>query len=372
MSAVDVRATMQTLPAIFQPLLTWLTAKPLSVKGATRFKTGLLHVLTTCLLITVGVASTVFVMQFRGLIWGLLPLAAILTVSGMRKLQVVIYHHCAHYHVFNNRLCNNILGELISIVLLIKDFSSYQQDHMLHHSAHGLLTHKDETVQDLASVGLRPGLSKRQLYRNLFISFISPFAHLRALLARISTSLCSPYWQHNLIAMTYWILLFYAVDHFHCWVEFGVAWLIPLFFLYHISRTLRLVVEHIWPAEQYLDKRNLDFISASTHAIFLGEPLPTKTNNPLKNLLAYSIWWFRMLIFHLFPRVFVLVGDTPCHDHHHRHPSAKNWTNYIYARHEDSQKTRHAKMPYQEIWGFLNAIDISFTAMSQVKPHHSL
>src|SRR5438045_1057520 len=99
MNTLEVRESMQTLPAFFQPLLTWFTSKPLSAQGKSYFKTGLLHVMTTCLVMSVGVVSAIILMQSHGFILCLLPLATILTVSSMRKLQVVIYHHCAHHHV---------------------------------------------------------------------------------------------------------------------------------------------------------------------------------------------------------------------------------------------------------------------------------
>jgi hypothetical protein len=148
-------------------------------------------------------------------------------------------------------------------------------------------------------------------------------------------------------------------------MEFFIAWVIPLTLLYHISRTLRLIVEHTWPEEHYLEKRDLDLIFTATIAVFLGEQCPQKNDSFVKNVMSYTKWTIKMLTVHLFPRVFILVGDTPCHDYHHRHPSSKNWTNYIYARQQDLQNIN--RLSYQEIWGFFKALDINLEAMSKTR-----
>src|SRR3546814_17359269 len=55
-----------------------------------------------------------------------------------------------------------------------------------------LLTHEDEfTTFILNLCGLEPGLSKRELWRRVLLSFGSPFFHLRFLLSRISSCLLS-------------------------------------------------------------------------------------------------------------------------------------------------------------------------------------
>ena len=169
--------------------------------------------------------------------------------------------------------------------------------------------------------------------------------------------------MHNLIAIIYWAALIAFVNHYHWWLEFCIAWVIPLTILYHISRTLRLVVEHTWPEERYLEKRNLDFVYASTIAVFLGEPCPVHSSHFFKNAILYVVWGMRMLTIHLFSRVFVLVGDTPCHDYHHRNPSSKEWTNYIYARQRDQHTSK--MLAYQEIWGFFKALDVNLESMSR-------
>lgn len=360
-----IRESMLILPKWLQPFITWLTAKPLENTSKSVYMNAKLYYLSyTIGGLVLAVLLSIIVIQLNYLL--LLPITLIFTVSSFRKLQVVIYHHCSHNNVLSNKRLNFILGEAISILLLIKNFRTYQKDHMLHHNAHGLLTELDETVQDLQAVGLRPGLPKSVLYRKLLISFISPWVHLKFLYARIKSTFFSSDGKHNAIAASFYILLTAIITYFQAWKMVALIWLLPLTILYHISRTLRLVVEHTWP-DPNVTHRNRDFISAATVAVFCGEIVPCAGKNVYKKFLAYSFWLFKMMTLHLFTRIFILVGDTPCHDFHHRNPSAKNWLNYINDRDEDQSVVQDVKQPYREIWGFLNAIDFNLEAMSNAR-----
>ena len=175
---------MKVLPKPIQPFLTWLTAKPLDYLFEEK-RSAIYHLLTALLATMVGVFSSIIFIRIGSICYFFILLSLILTTSGLRKLQVVIYHHCSHHNVFYMKWVNYFVGEIISIVLLIKDFLTYRKDHMVHHSVRGLLTYRDETVQDLSVIGITPGLNKKILYRNLIISFISPFSQLRFLLARV-------------------------------------------------------------------------------------------------------------------------------------------------------------------------------------------
>jgi hypothetical protein len=79
-------------------------------------------------------------------------------------------------------------------------------------------------------------------------------------------------------------------------------------------------------------------------------------------------WLVRMVSLHLFARLFVLVGDTPCHDYHHRHPSSKEWTSYTHARHHDAKLGCPGyPITYSECWGLFNAIDANLQSISECR-----
>jgi len=195
--SIDPRAEMyRRLPGLVQPFLTWLTARPAPAEAA-KSRSANYHVVTAFAALAAGVALSLATLELGGAWLAALPFLLIVSASGMGKLQAVVFHHCAHGTVFRERSTNRRVGEAISILLLMKHFDVYQHEHMLHHSPNKLLTHEDEFTQFIMNLaGLRPGLPKADLRRRVLISFISPFFHLRFLLARFSSCLLSHSTSH--------------------------------------------------------------------------------------------------------------------------------------------------------------------------------
>jgi hypothetical protein len=257
---------------------------------------------------------------------------------------------------------------MISIILVIKDFSTYKKDHMAHHNSNKLLTMEDETFQDLAEIGILPGLAKNILWLKLVLSFVSPFAHVRWLFNRIRFCFLSLSVAHNFMAVTCWTVLFFTFNYFDVWREFVIVWLFPLTILYHISRMLRLIAEHKWPTVDIMKSRGKVFICLSTVAVFNGEKVPDKTGKVIVDLYYLTIWIARMIFMHLFARIFVLVGDTPCHDYHHRRPNSRDWSSYISARQNDKMNGCIGyPQNYSEVWGLFNAINNNLQSISDCK-----
>lgn len=366
--SLDPREEMdRRLPQHLQPFMTWLTAKPSS--SDCRSRTPIYHVVTAFFLLALGTAMSIAVLCVaEGIACAaLLPIALILTTSGMGKLQAVVYHHCAHGTVFRNRALNSHVGRAIGILLLVKHFDAYQREHMLHHNPKKLLTDDDEFAQFVFNLcGLRLGLPKNVIWRHVLLSFLSPFFHLRFLLARISSNLLSRSVGHNIAALTYWSVLLWAVSMTDLWSVFLIAWLLPLVVLFQLATALRVFCEHRFPEAEIIALRDKRFVGHATTGVFAGAAPPAATRDTWSGLWEWTIWWMRMLTLHLFERVFVLVGDAPAHDFHHRHPASRKWANYIYAREED----RQAGCPgypvnYIESWGLFRTIDENFVLMSR-------
>lgn len=364
LTADAIRSSMLRLPACLQRMLTWVTTVP--ILGQDVKRTSFYQTITAFLSLITGLLGSMIILKENFYLF--LPFSLLITVSGMRKLQVVIYHHCSHGSVFHSRLANAILGEMISILLVIKDFRTYKQDHMAHHNSKKLLTTEDETSQDLAEIGLMPGVPKHILWQRLILSFVSPFAQVRSFLNRIRLCFLSLHLIHNLCAIAFWASIISIIYYFKFLSIFIIVWIFPLTFLYHISRILRLLAEHKWPAQEIMRSRGLLFICVTTIAVFNGEALPGKTGRVLYDYYQISLWAVRMIFIHLFARVFVLVGDTPCHDYHHRRPSSREWSSYIDARQKDKM-TGCLGYPinYSEVWGLFNAIDNNLQSLSECK-----
>jgi fatty acid desaturase len=362
----DPRTEMyRRLPGFIQPFLTWLTARPAPGEAA-KAHSSYYHVITAFATLGAGVAFSLAAFAAGGLWLAALPFLMIVSASGMGKLQAVVFHHCAHGTVFRERSTNRRVGETISILLLMKHFDVYQHEHMLHHSPNKLLTYEDEFTQFVMNLaGLRPGLPKSVLWRRVLISFVSPFFHLRFLLARISSCLLSHSTVHNLIGWAAWGGLLYVAWLTETWIEVAVVWLFPVVILLQIGTALRTLCEHRFPEQEVIEARGKTFVCLATAGVFPGAAVPEQSAATPGGLVAWAGWWTTMLTVHLFARVFVLVGDAPCHDFHHRRPASRRWTDYIHARQKDADSGCPTyPLGYIETWGLFEAIDENLASLS--------
>lgn len=359
-----VRLSMLVLPAFLQGLITKTTGRALAdEKYTSRSSVGL----ALRSLIILGLSTYASMMLFSNGMAYLLPFIYIITVSTMRNLQVVIYHHCSHDAVFKTPRLNTILGEFISMLLVIKNFSDYKDHHLAHHSPKHLLTLKDETATDLQDMRLTPGLPYPQLVRNLWLGLVSPFNHMRWNFVRIAQCFFSNHPWHNIISLVFWSATISLLYGHGLLTAFSFSYLLPLFTFYNICRVLRLVVEHCWPEKSSLENRDMAFVALSTKACFCGELAPELTDSRLKNFIYLTGFSLKLFLFHGVLRALILPGDTPNHDLHHRRPLA-DWANAETAREKDYQSGCEGfPYNYQHIWGIPMAIKHNLKTLSLVK-----
>jgi hypothetical protein len=67
-----------------------------------------------------------------------------------------------------------------------------------------------------------------------------------------------------------------------------------------------------------------------------------------------------MVAIHLPTKLFVLQGDSPCHDTHHVRPGA-DWANYEVER----QKLAESGFPLSANWGLVAAIEDFFKSLQK-------
>ncbi len=356
------RESMNALPAFTQPFWSWLTAKPLKQElEKTQNLTPVHHMVTTSLTLIAGVAfGSLGYFSGSVLIW---LLGFVLSTSGIKKMQVMICHNCAHNMVFETREDNLRGGHLISGLMMLKPFDIYKKEHILHHDHKTLLTDDDDTLSYLRGViGLEPTDTIAMMWFKLTARALSPFVILRTSTGRIAATINGPNRKVALLTLAFWGGLVAVSVALGIWEYLLVAWIVPVFVGYHISTTFRLAAEHTWPSVDVLERRGIDFISESTTGVFIGEALHIPENaGQLNRIARITVWLFKMMTFHLFVRVFVMVGDTPCHDFHHRRPKSRDWPNYITARERDLEKgSKPYTSNYSDHWGYLNAVTINF------------
>jgi fatty acid desaturase len=365
----DPRAMMAArLPAAVQPFLTWLTARP-APGEAEQERAAWTFVSEALLWIVAGMALGALALQAgAGAPLWLIPVSLLATSSGLGLFQVVVFHHCSHGTVFEQRHHNRNAGRLISAVLLFKHFDSYQHEHRLHHNARKLLTEEDEFADFVLEMcRLEPEVPKRELWRRVLLNVVfSPAFHARFLIRRVRAAWGSSDVVHNAVGVAVWLAATFVCAAMGWLVPFLLLWVLPVTVLLQLATVGRILCEHRFPEPALIAARGREFVCRATAGVFPGTAPPPEGADTLRGLAAWAAWWLDMLTVQLFARVFVLVGDAPCHDFHHRRPATKAWTSYIHAR----QKDVDAGCPgyplnYGENWGLFRAVDENLATLSR-------
>jgi len=358
-SKSKVRESMKNLPRFIQPFLTWLTAVPLNTEKRSNHS-SLYHFFTSLLTLTLGIGFGHLGLHYEMNLFLKIPfilLAASFSLSSMRKLQVVIVHHCSHSNFFSRKnKWNERLGSILSFMLFTEPFKAYQIAHIHDHHFTEHMTEKDPTVKFLFErVGLKPGMSVNQSTLKVLNCFLSPKFYLDTFKQRLLEQKQASV-RYQFLLAAYWAAIFYVSIYFENLPLLTVSYTIPLFILYPISSALRLVVEHTFPEKNNNRRFDLGSHSYLTNAVFCGEEYPSIPSEKI-------LWFIRMILIHLPSRFLILVGDTPVHDHHHRNPLYLDWPNYAFARKSEINSQNSGYSSYREVWGFHNAFKHSLKSL---------
>jgi hypothetical protein len=365
-SIVDVRQSMlpfgMTLPAplydLTQRALTWVTGKALP--GQRPLKGGLspwLHLGMMVLMLFASAASSIMLWRAGSWYLILIPGTVALTLSASRTLWLMDLHAAAHGSFAKSRWANKLVGDTISLFLMVLPQSSYRHSHCVdHHSPKTFCSaDKDPDGSFLCWMGLAPGTPKRSLWRRLLVGLFSPKVHLVFLAARLESNLLSSGWRRSLVSVLYLTLLAGGVAHLG-WAAFFMSWLLPIAFLYQVSAIVGWAGEHTWFAAK---TGSLEaWHDARTHARFFGLPFPDNSS------IAELWWWIFRMLGQLILRALIVPGDLANHDWHHRHPSSRDWPFAAYARQEAIERGES----YSETWGIIQAIDRGLSSIAAQVP----
>ncbi|MFI1799986.1 stearoyl-CoA 9-desaturase [Streptomyces sp. NPDC020379] len=359
----DPRETMRGLPGLLQPPLTVLTGKPLA--GQTPFGwSPTFHLAAAVAAMAVGAAvgATGWTLGSWYLLL-LLPGWAV-TLHGMRNLRMMVYHQCSHKNMYRKRELDAVIGRATSSLLVIQNFERYSREHVSdHHAAHHM-TLRDPTVQAfLVSLGLHPGMTRRQMWRRVLGKLVSPRFHLAFAYSRTRS-----FWNKSATSEKVTSVVLYgavatATIATGTWDALLVVWFIPLIPLFQVSNTLRLCVKHTFPPAGTEVRRGREYFASLTNAIFIGEPAPDPALPAGRRAAAWLRWALRMAFVHAPSRYLVLTGDTVVHDYHHRAPSSRDWADYLFARQQDADAGHPGWPPYHEVWGLVPAISYVFDSL---------
>jgi hypothetical protein len=359
------------LPRAFQPSLTWLTGKPHRGQTPLWKSSSLTQTVSALLSLAGGVMLAGWGYSRGGFAFVLIPVGWLLIAGAARKIQVTLIHQCAHFDFSGNKQVDVLIGNILGLLVWVDHFENYFNDHILIHHTKQLGSAVDPDCKFLLELGFSQDLSKRELWHKLWATMVSPRFHYIFARSRFHSNLMRGA-RARVIAG--WCILAMGTPlaiHFWGWSTLVVAWLIPIFAVYHIAALLNFSSLHFWLSpqpEHYSFKQKL---CAMTAGRFMGERPPAQHLTGAPWILAWTKWWLRLFFIHLPLRVCVVPGDLPVHDYHHRHPLNKNWAEYLFLRQRDIEAgCPRWEIPYSENWGLYNCIDRVFTRMSKVEINH--
>jgi hypothetical protein len=204
------------------------------------------HLLTMLLTLVGGVAASIVLLRNSPACWPLLGLSWMLTVHGARKAQLVIIHHAVHANLTGHPEYDQVVAEALSTLLLLQPFDSYRRDHVTLHHGRCLATLADPDVRLLLLLGFRPGMSRQALWRHLYRTLVSPRFHMRLGWMRLRANFLIAPGYRRLMAGGYAVAGVTSLALTGAWFTWLVAWVIPLWPLYHVAALLQFVSEHTW------------------------------------------------------------------------------------------------------------------------------
>ncbi|MFC6087731.1 fatty acid desaturase [Saccharothrix lopnurensis] len=364
---VSVRDSMPR-PGVLALPLTLLTGKPTAGQRPFRF-TPTAHLVNALLSVGCGLVAGWFALRWSG--WALLLLVPCwsMVLHGIRNLRMMMFHQCAHRNMWNRRRADSALGRFIAALLVIQGFTAYSREHVVDHHAVNHMTLRDPTVQAfLLTLRLRPGMSRRDMWRRVLGLLVSPRFHTTFLIARVRSYAHGSSTRARIGAAALHGSVAATAVAADAAVFLLVCWLLPLTVFFQVSNTLRLCVKHTFPTAEQRDRRGRAYFASLTNAIFIGERAPDRALRGPRAAAAWTRWWARLLVVHFPARYLVLTGDTVCHDFHHRFPMSRQWADYIFAREADAAAGTPGWPPYRHVWGLVPAIDAVFDSLRVADP----
>ncbi|MFK7743349.1 MAG: hypothetical protein AB8H80_23740 [Planctomycetota bacterium] len=340
----DIRQSMQALPAWLQPMLTWLTGKPLPGQAPLITWNPWTRLIPNVFKLGLGLAMAAWILTLPTWAWLLLPIAWLLASGGFRGLYLELAHAAVHHAFAKTKKVNQIVTEALTTISLTPGYHEFRGEHVSsHHGATATIADPDYAA--LVSFGFTPGLSEVELRRRAAWSWLNPTLHARYLWSRLRGNFARGPWYRRLLAVAWHGGILATVAATDSWMWFGVAYLVPLTWGYQMSSVLQMLAgEHRWNQDVGKGRERLHSL---TYGRMLGEAFPTAGG-----FVAKSTWWLRLLTYHVPAKLMVFVGNDigPAHDLHHRKPHS-DWSNAAFTRQQMIDDGTFG--PHEDVWGSL-------------------
>ncbi|GAB5379659.1 MAG: hypothetical protein Alis3KO_05500 [Aliiglaciecola sp.] len=289
--------------------------------------------------------------------WLLLPLAWLLIAACLRTMQVSFTHYGSHGTLIQqSKRWNDWLADVYAMIALSTPLAHYRSGHV-GDGHHGKLnTESDPDSRFLIDNGFEPGKTAMWYWRHTFILLLSPNYYLRGLAARVKMNLSfdkgTTVWRpfYVVVIQLLIVLAFLAFERLDLYV---LGWVIPMV-VYHGLALLQNITEHnlaIVPGQP----DDLGPETKYTTCRFFGN---YHENRAVLILSLFKAWLAKLLT----------VGCTELcsHSNHHSfkrrwfYESDIDWMNAPYSR----ARAVKAGERYKETWGFRDALNHNFKALS--------
>jgi fatty acid desaturase len=342
---------------LVQAFLTWATGKALPRQKPLFVLNPWAHLAGQLTLLFGGAAVSIAAWNAGGWYLVALPVTLVATISASRALWLTDLHAAAHGAFSKSTTANRLVGDLVSLPLLVLPHEAYVESHCVRH--HGRAFGSEEEDPDasfLAWMGLRPGTPKAELCRRMVFGLLSPRTHAVYLWARFKANLFDGGLVRSVATASYLGCLFF-IGSTVGWMALTVAWLAPLTLAYQASSILGWCSEHTWFERPRGDRGA--WHARMTHARFFGAAYPVTGG------LITRARWVAGMTGHLLMRLLVVPGDLPSHDWHHRRANSSQWTTAAYAR---QAAIENGEVYPKETWGLKAALDLVMSAISNQPP----
>ena len=131
-----VRESMAVLPSWLQPLLTYVTGKPLPHQAPSLAPPPLPNFLLSLFALVCIVGASLYSFSQSTMLGSLFLLPEWILVTGLlRKFQVVFGHHATHRMFFKkNERANQFMLNILTTLSLAQNGLEYRRDHFAHHN----------------------------------------------------------------------------------------------------------------------------------------------------------------------------------------------------------------------------------------------
>ncbi len=347
--------------------LTWLIAYPhAGQQPLWQEKPWWIAVVAPVLLLALATSLSVVVVNLGGYFWIALPLLWLLHINAARTFQIHIGHQGIHEEFSGNSRIDRAVVETLTALAVVQDYDGYKADHDgVHHPR--LASAEDPDRQfTIGIIGIRPGASVRANKIRFLLALISPRIHGLFSLGRLRANFVDAPRYRRMMAMIWFATVIAVVAVTHQWTALMLGFVLPLSVLFQVSSIAQFVTEHHWA------KQRPAGVSAKEHHLsllinrHLGDPLPPREAIGWAWFAGWSLWWVRLLLYHLPARLGVLMADLPVHGSHHLWPKDKGWANAIYAYRLLADQS--GKCPTEIVGGYFAILDFALEAFRAAPP----